>query len=293
MSQVRADALANYAEVARFCGLDPYKMLRRVGLRADILAQRGLPIPLEPAAWLLEISARESGCAGFALLMVQCRVLSDLGPISLLLEHEGTARDVIDALVRYQALLGDLLAVAVEEDAGTTIIRTELAAPFAGPQSIELLTGLVCRTMSELADGKWHPESVHFVHAAPADLRVHRRIFPCAIVFESEFSGLLCPSASLAAPNPRAEAAMAGYAAAYLDLLAAEQGASSLSDKTRRALYLLLPVGKATLTEAAAMLGLHPRRLQRALEQGGKQLRIPVERRAARARPALSGDDAA
>lgn len=274
MPQVHADALTNYAEVARFCGLDPYKMLRRVGLRAEVLAQPWLPIPIEPAAWLLEISARESGCDGFALLMVQCRILSDLGPISLLLEHEGTARDVINALVRYQGLLGDVLAVAVEEEAGTTIIRTELAMASVGPQSIELLAGLVCRTMSELADCKWHPETVHFIHAAPDDLRVHRRIFPCPIAFESDFNGLVCATDSLAAPNPRAEAAMAGYAAAYLDLLAAEHGEASLTDRTRRTLYLLLPAGRPTLTEAAAMLGYHPRRFQRLLEGEGSNFAV-------------------
>ena len=269
MAQVRADALANYAEVARFCGLDPYRMLRRVGLRAEILTQPALPIPIERGALLLELSARESGCAGFALLMVQCRILSDLGPISLLLEHEGTARDVIDALVRYQALLGTMLAVSIEEENETTIIRTELATASVGPQAIELLTGLVCRTMSELADCKWQPETVHFVHAAPDDLSVHRRIFPCPIVFESEFNGMVCATASLAAPNPRAEAAMAGYAAAYLDLLATEQGETSLTEQTRRALFLLVPAGRATLGEAAATLGLHPRRLQRSLERAG------------------------
>ncbi|MBV9882186.1 MAG: AraC family transcriptional regulator ligand-binding domain-containing protein, partial [Sphingomonadaceae bacterium] len=135
MPQVHAHALTFYAQVARFCGLDPYRMLRRVGLRADVLTHPWLLIPMEPAAWLLEISARESGQAGFALLMVQGRVLSDLGPMSLLLEHEGTARDVINSLIRYQALLGERLAVAIDEEADTIVIRTELAAPFAGPQS--------------------------------------------------------------------------------------------------------------------------------------------------------------
>jgi len=269
MPQVRAHALANYLDVARFCGLNPYEMLRRVRLHPESLQQPELHIASEAAARLLEDSARDSECAGFGLLMVQSRILSDLGPVSLLLEHEGTARDVIDALIRYQELLGDILALAIEQAEGTTIIHTELAADHVGPQATELLTGLICRTMSELASGQWYPDSVHFVHAAPDDLTVHHWIFQCPILFECDFNGLVCASASLAAPNPKAEAAMAGYARAYLDLLTAQQGETSLTEQTRRALYLLLPAGRATLKQAAGTLGLHPRRLQRSLEEEG------------------------
>jgi hypothetical protein len=220
--QVRAAALTNYFEVARFCGLEPYRMLRRARIRPESLADPDYRIPLVPAATLIEDSARESNCVAFGLLMVQSQPLSNLGPISLLLEHEGTARDVINAFVRYQDLLCDALAIGIEEADGITIIRTALPAEAARQQATEFLTGLVCRTMSECANQRWHPESAHFLHAAPNDLAAHRRIFDCPLVFESEFNGLVCPSASLKAPNPRAEAVMAGYAQAYLERLSIE-----------------------------------------------------------------------
>jgi hypothetical protein len=37
LPQVRAAALTNYIEVAKFCGLDPYRMLRRARINAAIL----------------------------------------------------------------------------------------------------------------------------------------------------------------------------------------------------------------------------------------------------------------
>ena len=74
-----------------------------------------------------------------------------------------------------------------------------------GRQAIELLMGIVCRVISEVVGGRWHPESAHFVHAAPGDLSVHRRVFQCPLVFGSEFNGFACPTASLDAPNPAAD----------------------------------------------------------------------------------------
>jgi AraC-like DNA-binding protein len=267
--QVRAAALTNYFEVARFCGLDPYRMLRGAHLAPESIADPDFRIPLVPAATLIEDCARQSRCPAFGLLMVESQALSNLGPISLLLEHEGTARDVINAFVRYQDLLCDSLAIGIDEAGGTAILRTELPAEAALPQAREFLTGLVCRTMCELANHRWHPESAHFVHAAPGDLAAHRRIFGCPLVFESDFNGLVCASAALEAPNPQAEAVLASYAQAYVERLSFEIADRSVGGRVRRALYLLLPVGRATLDQAAASLGLHPRALQRLLEAEG------------------------
>ena len=47
--------------------------------------------------------------------MAECRTLSSLGALSLLLEHQGTARDVLDAMIRYQGLMAEVLAIGIEE----------------------------------------------------------------------------------------------------------------------------------------------------------------------------------
>ena len=77
----------NYFEVARFVGLDPYRMLRTAGIDPASLADPDAQIPGRPVGNLLEESARESGCMGFGLLMAESRTLASLGAISLLLRH--------------------------------------------------------------------------------------------------------------------------------------------------------------------------------------------------------------
>lgn len=265
--QVRAAALTNYAEVARFCGLDPDTMLKQAGINPAALEDPDRMISRVAAAQLLEDSAAASGCQSFGLLMAEGRPLSRLGPLSLLMTHRETARGAIDALIQYQSVLSEAHALSLEEADGLAIIRTGFTTGIGSRQAIELLTGTICRAISEVMGGRWHPESAHFIHAVPDDLLIHRRVFQCPLVFESDFNGLACPSAWLDAPNPAAESVMAEHAQRYLDMLIPKPADGSVTERARRSIYLLLPAGRATLDQVAANLALHPRTLQRLLDQ--------------------------
>jgi AraC-like DNA-binding protein len=270
LPQVRAAALTNYVEVARYCGLDPDRMLRRAGINPAILTDPDDPVAANVIGKLLEASAREAGCSAFGLLMAESRSVASVGAVGLLLKYQGTARDVVEAIIRYQALMGDALLLAMDEEDGTTTIRLDIETEIGGHQGIDMLMGIACRTISEVVSGRWHPETTHFVHAAPDDLGVYRRVFQSALVFESAYNGFVCPTAWLDAPNPDAESTMARHARRYLDALVPAPAGGSVAARTRRSLYLLLPAGRATIAQVAENLGLHPRALQRLLGKEGK-----------------------
>lgn len=272
--QIHTAALTNYFEVARFVGLDPYTMLRQFRISPATLADPDALLNSGAVAELLEASAAQSGCETFGLLMAESRTLASLGPISLLLAHQGTARDVLNALVEYQGVLNEVISLNVEEarEDGDklAIIRTGFLTGYDGRQSIELLMAIVCRTVSEVVSGRWHPDLAYFRHGAPADLGQHMRIFQCPLVFNAEFNGLVCSRAALDAPNPTAESAMARHAKRYLDMLVPEHADGSLTERARRSLYLLIPAGRATLEQLGTNLGIHPRALQRQLDREGR-----------------------
>lgn len=275
--QVHTQALTNFFEVARFAGLDPYKALRRFRISPAMLDDPDATLPSNAVADLLEYCAEESGCQTFGLLMAESRSLPSLGPLSLLLAHQGTARDVLDALVEYQNVLNEVMSLDIEHvpegggesggGGGVAIIRAGFIGGYDGRQAIELLMALVCRTVSEVVSGRWHPDLAYFQHSAPDDLSHHLRVFQCPLLFDAEFSGLVCTEAALDAPNPAAESAMARHARRYLDMLVPEPADGSVSERARRSLYLLLPAGRATLEQLAANLGMAPRSLQRQLER--------------------------
>ncbi|MNG73605.1 HTH-type transcriptional regulator VirS [compost metagenome] len=198
------------------------------------------------------------------------RQLSDFGEISLLLSHQRTLRDALQVIVQYRHLLNDALAIHIEEEGKTVIIREEVINERApcSRQATELAIGVMMRLCAALLGTHWHPISANFTHAAPADQAIHRRIFGCKLVFGSEFNGIVCPAADLDTASPQANDAMARLARRYLDTLPAG-GTPSLELELRKTIYLLLPMGRATIEQVAQTQGMNVRTLQRRLEESG------------------------
>ena len=266
----RAAVLTNYPEVAHHLGLKAHSLLAQVGLSPSMLSDPDQRIPVVAAVNLLEESARVSGCESFGLRMAELRQLSDFGEVSLLLSHQRTLRDALQVIVQYRHLLNDSLAIHIEEAGKTVIIREEVITdePTRSRQASELAVAVMHRFCAALLGAHWHPISVNFTHEAPADLTVHRRIFGCKLEFGSEFNGIVCAAADLDAANPLANEAMARHARRYLDSLQTE-GEHSLVFDVRKTIYLLLPMGRATIEQISQTQGMNVRTLQRRLEEGG------------------------
>ena len=265
--QVRAAALSNYAEVARQLGLEPARMLREAGLPARVLNDPDLRVPVAKVAGLLEGSAEKSGCLSFGLRMAESRRLSDLGPISLLITHQPTLRDVLLLVIRYRDLLNEALTIHLEDSGGLVVIREELVTENGQParQSYELAVATTFRLFRVVLGPNWHPYSVNFMHPAPPDRNVHRRLFGLNVKFDSEFNGIICTAADLDRRNPAADPVMARYARQFLDTLPKAR-AGSATQEVRKAIYILLPLGKISSEQIAQSLGFNVRTLQRRLD---------------------------
>ena len=267
---VRAAVLTNYLEVTQYLGFNPRDVLAAVGLsKAQLLAPEQR-IPIDSAVRLLEDSAAASGCQTFGLSMAESRQLSDFGVVSLLLSHQRTLRDALQVVVQYRHLMNDSLAIFVEEAGKMVIIREEVVTqtPMPSRQATELAIGVMFRLCSALLGTHWHPYSVNFTHQAPDNLQLHRRLFGCTLEFGSEFNGIVCSDASLDVTNPNADPVMARYAQSYLDSLQGHESHSLLLE-VRKAIYLLLPMGRATIEQIAQTQGMNVRTLQRRLKDDG------------------------
>jgi AraC-like DNA-binding protein len=267
---VRAVSLTSFVEVARFVGLDPYAMLRRARIAPDSLDDPETRLPAGAVVDLITACVEESGCASFGLLLVECRTFSSLGAVSLLLEHQPNVRAMIEAEIRFKRHVSDILVLAIEDDGESAIIRAGVIDEAVHPQVVEYTVAITCRTLSEVSRGCWYPDAIHFTHASPNDLTDHRRILQCPLIFDAAFSGMTCRSALLDVPNPRVEPMMARYAEQLMGLVPLPSPESSVAERTRHAIHLLMPDGQASVGQVAAHLGVHPRRLQRLLEKEGQ-----------------------
>jgi AraC-like DNA-binding protein len=267
-TQVRAAVLSHYEAVSRRLGLNPLALLSEVGLRPSVLSTPAQRIPVSTAVALLEKSAEKTGCVTFGLQMAEVRLLSDFGPISLLLTHQPSLRAALHTIVQYRHLLNESLGMHMEDAGKTTLIREEVVTGDAEHprQATELAVGALLLIFRAILGPQWHPRTVHFTHPAPADLQVHRRVFGCPVEFDADFNGLVCLSTELDRPNTQADAGMASYAQSFMDAIP-HQGQSTLLLDVRKSIYLLLPMGRASVEQIAQGLGMTVRTLQRRLDE--------------------------
>lgn len=137
------------------------------------------------------------------------------------------------------------------------------------PQSEELAMGVLARMCMALLGAQWRPRRVQFAHKAPPDPGVHRRVFGCAVEFGHEFNALVLRAADLEQPNSRADPAMARFARRYVDSLRGPRKDHAAVLEARKAIYLMLPAGRATIEQVAHGMGVNVRTLQRRLDDAG------------------------
>ena len=271
-SLVRAACLTHYAEVAQASGLNPLRMLLDVQLSPHVLDEPDLMIPVDKVARLLQDSANRSGNESFGLCMASSRLLSNLGPVGLLIRDQQTLRDSLNLLVRYLATLNSALSLVIEEAGDTVVLRERLLSGRAGEptrQRVELAMGVMVRVIRQLIGRDWQPQRVYFEHAAPRDERMHTRMLGPRIAFNQEFNGIVCTKADLDTRNEFADPAMIRYAQKLLDFAPPMHEADILDD-VRRTILLLLPSGRCTIEQVSEHMGVMPRTIQRRLTEQGQ-----------------------
>ncbi|WP_066742253.1 AraC family transcriptional regulator [Cupriavidus sp. D384] len=266
---VRAAVMTNFFDVARGLGANPLPLLRTARLSQALLADPEQRIPVQACATLLEAAAEATGCPTFGLRMAESRQLSDFGLMSLLISQQATLRDALETIIRYRHLVNESVAILLEASEKVVVIRQEVVLEAPSRQATELALGVVFRLCRALLGPQWHPQSVNFTHAAPPDMQVHRRLFGCPLEFGSEFNGIVCLAADLDAPNPTGNPAMARHAERVVETMARAND-MSIGREVRNAVYLMLPMGRATSEAVAQGLGISLRTMQRQLDASGE-----------------------
>ncbi|QEZ42956.1 AraC family transcriptional regulator [Cupriavidus oxalaticus] len=278
---LRSASLANYVEVARSVGLNPYQQLSDVGLGRHVLLNTEIRIPVEAVSGLLEASARVSGHTDFGLRMAESRQLSDLGPLAIALLEEPTLRKAVDALARYLRLHNEALAIRIEESDNLLMIRTGLISGFPGMlrQSIELVVGVIYRTLhcflGRMAGASLTPFQVCFTHAAPANAATHTRLFGMPVSFGQEFDGIVYRISDLEVPLKSHDPAMAQQVRQYLDTMLAKTN-NSMADNVRRLVSTLLSQGDCSIDRVAQELSIDRRTIHRKLKRSGESYSMIV-----------------
>jgi AraC-like DNA-binding protein len=267
---VRGASLAGYIDLVKSLGRDPYAFLRGVGLSARLLQDPETLIPSHVVRELLEVTARATGAEDFALRLAARRTISNLGPISLVLEEAPTPREALDTLCRYLKLLSASLITRIEDAGQAVVIREDLlpSPGVATRQAMELAVGMMFRILQELIGPRWRPLQVCFTHRAPADLSTHRTFFGRIPRFNQDFNGLVCAAADLQTLRTPGSRGAARFARDHLEA-ALRRRDEGMRESCRELIIALLPGGRCTAQQVARHLRVDRRTLHRYLDAEG------------------------
>jgi AraC-like DNA-binding protein len=245
-------------------------MVRRVGLNGNCLGTPDLKIPEASLAKLLEASASAADCDTIGLLMGETWRLSDFGVLCLLLQHQPSLRDSLQALINYRHLLSDSIAIDVSEHGSASIVRCALITDRsqAGRQPMELAMAALMALCRHQLGADWQPQCVHFTHSAPTRLGVHQRVFGLNLTFNSDFDGLALRTSELHQHKADSDLLMAAYARSFIDSQP-RPAQSQYHHAVLRALHHLMPQGQHSIQRIAQSLGMSARTLQRQLDTEG------------------------
>jgi AraC-like DNA-binding protein len=187
-----------------------------------------------------------------------------------MVREETTARRAVETLSRYLRSHSELLTMRIEDAGDLVILREEIEPDFRAPmrQAIELFVGYLFSILRELLGPSWAPRRVCFMHAAPATLTGHLKVFGRFVEFGCYFDGIVCAAKDLAGPLPSADPVMARYARQYLDAMISRPD-MTLADKVRQMVRELLPLGRCTIEKVAQHLGVDRRTIHRHLARTG------------------------
>ncbi|MGN5479565.1 AraC family transcriptional regulator [Cupriavidus basilensis] len=265
---LRSASLTNYVEVARAVGLDPHQQLRAARISRDVLLDPDIRVPANKVGRLLDDSARAAQADDFGLRMAELRQFSNLGPLAFVVREQPTLRRALESMVRYMGLQNEALAMRMEEAEGLLMIRLHILNEVPGTlrQATDLAVGVIYRMLSVFLGPSWRPRSICFTHAAPASQATFLRVFGMPSLFNQDFDGIVCVAEDLEAPLPSYDPVMAQQVKRYLGTLLA-QANTTMPDKVRQLVHVLLPTGMCSVDRVAQHLGVDRRTVHRRLAQ--------------------------
>ena len=267
---IRSASLVDYVEVARSVGLDPYKMLERVGLPRSCLRSPDLRISADAVAELLQASASAARVEDFALRLAQRRGLSNLGPLALIVREQPTVRKAIEVLIQYICLHSDALCPSLDQkERVVTISRMLSGKRVRTDQALELAVAMFYRIIKTFLGDAWRPEEVCFMHDAPTHPEVHRHFFGTRVRFAWDYDGIVCRAADLEKSIPTSNPAMARYVKDYFDSLLPSTRAE-VSETVRELMWVMLKSGSCSAGRVAKHLGVDRRTINRRLAIEGQ-----------------------
>lgn len=267
---VRASGLRGYEVLMRRLGADPGRLLRRYRVSPETLQDDDALLPLRAAAQLIEGGAAETGCVDFGLRLAEIQDISVLGPVAIAMQNAPTVASAIDTASRYLFVHSAGMALNVHGSSelvpGAIEVRFILTVPgqTVVRQTFDLCLGDIHRMIALLAGPHYRLMGVALPHSPIAPLTTYARFYGAPVFPAEAHGGLHIARETFDVSLQMVNHALRQLAVDYLHEHFGNPD-EAVATRVRQALRRTLGTPQNDKTGIAALLGMHPRTLQRHL----------------------------
>lgn len=274
-AMVRVDVLQGFSALVAQLGGDASALLAKAQIDPIGLNDRHTLIPHRSFVRLLERACLDLKCPDFGLRLAAAQGgVKVLGPLGYAMRNSPTVREAFKYCVEHIRVYSAAVRMAFEKSRvpGSVFLRVEFLLPrtLKHPQALERALLLTRNSALDISSGKVQAREVWITHEPLSPVSAYREYFAGAQVrFGQRMSGLLFDESELDLPNPQADPQVYEVVTDFIE----NHCTTTDSVVTRRIRALVehtLLEGNCTHNGVAAMMGMHPRALQRRLQAEGE-----------------------
>jgi AraC-like DNA-binding protein len=272
---VRAQAIQGYRGLVADLGGQPSRLLRQAGVDPADLDRLTAFISFESMIELLERSAADLDCPDFGLRLAERQDIGILGTLAVAMRYSATVGEAARCGAKYLHIHNAAIAFTVTEHRDQAVLSfrplVEDARQWA--QTSEHGLGLAWRILTMLTEARSNLRQVNFPHLPVASDRVYRGRFDAPMVFDADRAALVISAEDLKLPISGHNGELHLVATGHLDRLLGKSP-ETFQDQARQAIETLLGTGSCSCRDVANAMYMHPRTLQRRLNEEGTTFEV-------------------
>jgi AraC-like DNA-binding protein len=271
-AMVQAQSLRGYRELVSDLGGNSTRLLRKAGIDPPALNQLTAFISFESLIELLEHSATDLSCPDFGIRLAERQDIGILGTLAVAMRYSATVGEAMRCASQYLHVYNAAIAftVTTEERRGQArlVFKDLVTHAPRWAQTAEHGIALTGRIMSLLSEGRCHLQQVWLPHPALTPEAAYRSRFDAPLAFHADRLGLAYAARDLDRPISERNQQLHDLATRHLDSQL-PRGRTPFTTQVRQAIEALLGTGTCGHRQVAKALYMHPRTMQRRLNDEG------------------------
>jgi AraC-like DNA-binding protein len=262
-------ALSEVSNLMREAGHDPWDLLESFGISQELMSKPMTPVPISLHGQILQAAADATGRDDFGLLIGQRSTRLNAGPLRLLVYNARTAREAVQAIVRYHGLWYRGITLDLTADRGFACLSVTLGASIPGSDHVltAYLAALV-KHLEAIFPRSWRPSQVHISYRRPRMAEQYARFFRAPVLYDQPRHAVFFAESVLDEARHGTEQMLDSFLREYMGELEAREQ-PDFASRVRHVIESMLASGECSAVRVADMFAIHRVTLHRYLREQG------------------------